>query len=67
MSESANTTPAPGELWNDRSRGPRMPVRIQSVDATHATVTGELDGETMPGTRRIHLSHFANGSYILAV
>lgn len=68
MTNTETITPAPGQLWNDNDRRAhfRIPVRIQFVDATHATVTHELDGETLEGTRRIHLSHFATGKYSLS-
>lgn len=60
--------PVPGQLWNDNDRRywVRIPVRIKIVDGTHATVGHELDGERLPGTRRIHLSHFATGKLTLA-
>lgn len=63
---SATTTPKVGELWldNDRRAWMRIPVRIVAVDTTHATVDHELDGEKLPGRRRIHLSHFSRpGGY----
>lgn len=60
MTTQTAASPAAGQLWNDNGRNTRqrIPVRIVSVDATHATVVHELDGETLPGERRIHLSYF---------